>query len=52
MSKNRLFIFMIIAGGTIIGWSWAYTLRDFPIVRILCFSVLGIAVLAAWFFKG
>lgn len=52
MSKNRLLILMIIAGGTFFGWSWAYTLRDFPIVRILCFAVLSIAVLAAWFFRG
>ena len=52
MSKNRLLILMIIAGGTLFGWGWAYTLRDFPIVRLLCFSVLGIAALVAWFSRA
>jgi hypothetical protein len=52
MQKNRWLILLIMAGGTLFGWSWAYTLRDFPSLRLLCFSLLGIAVLAAWLFKG
>jgi len=52
MVKNCLLIFLIVTSGTLFGWSWAYTLRDFRTLRLLCFSVLGLAALTAWRLKG
>lgn len=52
MARNRLFICLIIASGTLFEWSWAYALRDFPLLRLLCLCGLGLAVFTAWRFQG
>lgn len=48
LDKHKWMTLGMLTGGLLLGWSLAYSLRDYPMVRLLWILVLGVIWSVLW----